>query len=453
MKLQTFRMSILGTAVVGVLFLGLSAVPAAAQTPFACNGEAYIIQGSPAKLSLVDQSTVPFTFNDLFTFPAGNELNSLAVRRTDGLIYAWRNTGGTVGLVTIDAADVITDLGRPDWDLDGDGIPASVDGDEADFDGGAAGLNAQTFNTGDISTDGSLYYINLNGVGSLYTIDLTPLDSANPPLVKNVATIAGGTGLVKDFAYSTVDGMLYGGDETDGQLVKVDPVTGARTDFATVPALPSGGVFGGAWFDTGGTLFLYRNNGAIYPVDVVGLTSGAPTTGPGSGLNDGAACTQDIIAAAKEMATTMVGDQYSITYTFENLSGTLDISELSALDDLVAVFGTAGVNWNFVGITSTPVALANPTYNGSSDIQLVQQTPKQSLFAGTSVSITVTIQVTTTALFCNQIEVTGRNTAGVLFGDVSTDGTDPDPNGDGNPSEREQACITTPVELIHFEID
>ncbi|MEE8525837.1 MAG: hypothetical protein V3T72_18025, partial [Thermoanaerobaculia bacterium] len=86
----------------------------------------------------------------------------------------------------------------------------------------------------------------------------------------------------------------------------LDPVTGVRTDVAVegcmpfgpdcaATGLPSGTAYGGAWFDSTGRLFLYRNSGAIYEIDLDGGGPGVPRvvrtqTGPSSSRNDGAAC-------------------------------------------------------------------------------------------------------------------------------------------------------------------
>jgi hypothetical protein len=87
--------------------------------------------------------------------------------------------------------------------------------------------------------------------------------------------------------------LLYGGDSSDGQLAILDPATGVRTDF-NVAGLPASVAFGGSWFNAAGELFIYRNNGEIYEIDLAGPTVVGTQSGPSSGFNDGAACVPDV---------------------------------------------------------------------------------------------------------------------------------------------------------------
>ena len=58
--------------------------------------------------------------------------------------------------------------------------------------------------------------------------------------------------------------------------------------------------------------------------------------------------------------------------------------------------------------------------------------------------------------FCNAVTLTGETSSGLAYGDVSTDGTNPDPDGDDSPDERVLTCFSTadvPVELMTFAIE
>ncbi len=409
------------TAIITILLTGcLLAELAESQDPFACTGEPFIISDPSAQLTQVDQTTDPFGFNDIGG-PAGFEVNNLGFRRSDGLLYAVRLTaGGNMGLLQIDRDGDIFSLGSPA------GLPTSL-----------------RFAAGDVTPDSTTMYLNTAGAGTLYIVDLGAFTQSS-------IAISGDTGIVFDWAVSPIDGLLYGGDQTGGQLARLDPATGIRTDSAVGGGgIPSGTAYGGAWFNAAGTLFLYRNSGEIYEIDLSGPTLlDTQTGGPSSSNNDGAACIQDVIGVAKQMSSTSDGlpEMVTITYVFENLSLTDDLFSLSAIEDLVAVFGTQGVDWTFTSISSVPVSFANTNFDGHTDTELFNQLPTQDLLAGSLATLTVTLEIfnldnLVDGRFCNQVLATALTGGGTLFGDLSTDGTDPDPDGDGIPDERELACL------------
>ncbi len=77
----------------------------------------------------------------------------------------------------------------------------------------------------------------------------------------------------------------------EGQLARLDPATGQRTDQA-IPGLPAGKGYGAAWFNAAGRLVLYWNAGEVFEIAV----SETPTivdSYPESACkrNDGASCT------------------------------------------------------------------------------------------------------------------------------------------------------------------
>ncbi|MEE8526246.1 MAG: hypothetical protein V3T72_20095, partial [Thermoanaerobaculia bacterium] len=235
-----------------------------ALVPFPCSGDAYIVQDQNAQLTLIDQSVSPFVFIPIGG-PTGRELNNLGFREPDGLMYAVElsnSPNGNLQIVQIDATGTVIGLGRPA------GLPTGP-----------------RFDAGDVSVDGSTMYITTVNQ-ALYKVSLSAVPSLPPVSSVN---ITGARGNVFDWAASPIDGMLYGGDSTNGQLAILDPVTGLRTDVA-LAGFPSGTAYGGAWFDANGILFLYRNNGEIYEIDLAGPTILSVQIGPGSTRNDGAAC-------------------------------------------------------------------------------------------------------------------------------------------------------------------
>ena len=443
---------------------------AAAQTPFACTGEAFIVQdsataGIDGQLTQIDQSVSPFDF-----MPVGGpqvEYNNIGFNAIDGFIYGLELTStGNNGVIQVDSTGTITNLMAVTGTCSGGGsFPSSP-------------ASAARFDAGDVSDDGTMLFTNAGGTGRLWILDIT----TDPPSVVDCPTIFGGSGRVNDWAYNPADGNLYGGDRDGLQVARLDldgflaapGLTIARTDFSIIGAIDGTGAFGGAWFNALGSLFLYRNgdanpsSGRIF--EITDVTGGAPTmivadtqSGAASSRNDGAACAQDAVGAAKSMSTSDGMDvpaTITIDYVFENFATSAPLTDLSALDDLVPIFGTHGVDWTFGSISSVPASLANPAYNGHAATELFNQAPTQSLVALGSGSISVAITLLTTDgdtdmddEFCNQIALTGL-LSGVPFGDTSTDGLDPDPNMDGVPDERDLACITQlPVELQSFSIE
>jgi hypothetical protein len=140
---------------------------------------------------------------------------------------------------------------------------------------------------GDVHPDGTKMYIstqyqNNTGDGALYIVDLTQ----NPASV-TMQTIPARD--VADWAAHpterSADGqhaILYAGTRSylDGVILRLDPQTGTIT---VVPGsgaivLPGGVVnnalqaYGGAWFNAVGDLFLYRNEGTVYQIDLSSCT-------------------------------------------------------------------------------------------------------------------------------------------------------------------------------------
>ncbi len=176
-----------------------------------------------------------------------------------------------------------------------------------------------------------------------------------------------------------------------------------------------------------------------------------------------AACVFPRVGAAKLMTPqdASLPATIQIDYNFENFGGETMLG-LSAIDDLSTVFGVHGVDWTFTSISSAPVALANPAFNGSGDTQLINQAPSQSLGIASTASITVNIELLTIAAadindqFCNQITVTGRDSLGASYQDLSASGLDPDANGDANPDEAALSCFdqtSVPVTLQSFSLE
>lgn len=256
-------------AAVGILTLHVAA-GAAAQTPFTCTGvQAYAMQDADTRIFEVGDG---LGFTEVC--PAlGTEINNICYRSVDGLLYAVDLTPtGNQGIVQIDANCTVTPLPLT-------GLPTD-----------------RRFDAGDCLPDGGKMYVNIAGLKELYLVDL----------VNSMATaipMTGATGHVHDWAYNPADGKLYGGDNSHGQLAILEllpdpdnPTSAVRTDVA-LAGLPSGngpaGAYGGAWFNASlDRLFLHRNLGEVYEIDLGGPTVVAvhPNV-PDSSRNDSAPCT------------------------------------------------------------------------------------------------------------------------------------------------------------------
>ncbi|MEM9593592.1 MAG: hypothetical protein AAGD06_04990 [Acidobacteriota bacterium] len=176
-----------------------------------------------------------------------------------------------------------------------------------------------------------------------------------------------------------------------------------------------------------------------------------------------AACLYPVVGAAKQMTPldSALPATVEITYTLENFGGDTALG-LAAVDDLAAVFGTPGVDWTFTSIASVPASLANPAFDGSTVTELINQAPVQDLGPAALGSVTVVIEMLTVNAanldgeFCNQITVTGTDSLGAAYQDLSAAGLDPDANGDADPAEAEESCFdqsAVPVLLQSFSVD
>lgn len=273
-----------------VSFVLITAGAALAQpTPISCIGtstQAYGVQDTSA-----DFYTIPgnLNFTSLCSPSSGEELNNLCYRSADGLFYAVELTSsGNNGIVTIDAdCDVSSPL-----TLSGTTLPSNI-----------------RFDAGDCLPDGSKMFINVAGDRTeFYVVDLDSLTVTK----LSTSSMTWDDGAVNDWTYNPTDGKLYGGDREDGELAAVElspdpfsPTSATRSDTEMVMSsddLPSStsssDAYGGAWFNAAkNRLFLHRNSGEVYEIDVsepsieATYTDTTPSPNiPSSSRNDSAPC-------------------------------------------------------------------------------------------------------------------------------------------------------------------
>jgi hypothetical protein len=256
--------------------------------PFECTGDAYTVRTSHAELFRIDQSVMPFVFDQMGPalqgpFGTGGALidiqaNNLGYDTIENILWAVAmpvSGNFNYGLIKIDSTGKVFPV--------------------------ASALPRNTrYLAGDVSTDGMFLYINNYGTSAnMQVVDLDTAIVTQLPLI-------GGPVNVGDWAYNPIDGKLYGAvglgatNTTGATVHRLDPDTGVISLVGAPPGLPlaSGGdaqYYGGAWFNEFGRLFLYRNSDYIYEIDlsVPEIVEEFPGDAGSSQLNDAAACSAE----------------------------------------------------------------------------------------------------------------------------------------------------------------
>ncbi|WP_363799791.1 hypothetical protein ABU614_06490 [Lysobacter firmicutimachus] len=210
---------------------------------------------TPTTLYQIDTNANPLTFNPIAT--ASSTYNAVGYNPADNYQY---------GLITNPAGNTLVRIGA-----DGSAQPL----------GTVTGLPSAVYITGAFGTAGNILYVKNNVAAgtTMYAIDVTTLTATAIPL-SVAANIA-------DWAW--VGGLLYSVTNA-GQLVSVNPGTGAVTNIGAPNGLPAG--FFGAIYGAPNGLYGSGNNppSGFYKFD---LTTGAATLisgAPGSQANDGSNC-------------------------------------------------------------------------------------------------------------------------------------------------------------------
>ena len=192
-------------------------------------------------------------------------------------------------------------------------------------------------------------------------------------------------------------------------------------------------------------------NGELTEMNLTGGTNPHPTTlAVSQGYRDAdfGYTPPPVLGAAKfaGVVTNPGKGTYSVTYSFviENL-GLVTASGVQATDNMLATFPDP-LTFSVEAISATGLT-ANTNYDGLADTNLL--TGVDSLGAGEVATIELTIHFQPASQlgpFMNQATVTGNGPDGTPTEDPSDNGSDPDPNGDGNPNEPGEND-PTPVEV------
>lgn len=331
-----------GSAPLGTRQLGLAAQPAFPS----CGPAMYMSQGlnstTNTSLYLVDTTAKPaFALNLLGT--GSVPYNALGFNPADLYMYA-------IGIGTRNLYRVGSD-GSTQLVGAITGLPTPASGD--------------SYNAGEIGTDGFMYVMSQGAVSTIYKINLTTNTATALNLSKTV------TGA--DLAW--LNGKLYtvnSGTGGDGSVSAIDPTTGTVTTLPTKnPALVGsnvGGLFGSSASGSApAILYGYSNSGKFYEFD---LNTGAATflsNAPAVNSSDGAHCASAAVVLSADVLVTKTNtpnqgpndlpdDTYipgtTVTYTIvvTNQSAT-NLVNIDVSDPLPAGIGANGTSW-----TCTPSA-------------------------------------------------------------------------------------------------
>ncbi|NBC07142.1 MAG: DUF11 domain-containing protein, partial [Bacteroidetes bacterium] len=152
------------------------------------------------------------------------------------------------------------------------------------------------------------------------------------------------------------------------------------------------------------------------------------------------------LGAAKRVTNITNNGDGTYTVGFEvklENSGDVDLSGVQAAEDLAATFAAAQA-WTVQSLTSEEFTV-NTDFDGDADINLLSGTDQ--LLAGNEGAIYIEVLLTPGSMLTgyeNSVTASGASPSGDAITDVSTDGAEPDADGDGSPADD---MAITPVDL------
>jgi len=156
--------------------------------------------------------------------------------------------------------------------------------------------------------------------------------------------------------------------------------------------------------------------------------------------------------------TLISGSNYDLSYRLI-VSNTGDTAlDNTQVDDKLATTFASAEAWTMEGVTvSTGDCTASTTFNGDSDTGLLSGSDTLAIGASCTIDVKVTVDVgTADGNFENTAKATGEGPDGTPVSDVSQDGADADPNGDGDatddnvPTKVLVKGVTPPPPLLAF---
>ncbi len=286
-----------------LLTLTASAGVTAAQPFESCPAKAFLIQDTVPRLFGVDLATgyVALLADDLGTT---DRLNGAGFSYADAYIYGWSYEHRTLAR-----------LGS-DFQLE----PLTL----------SPSLNDNYF-VGDMTTDGSAYYIYKKGTGGSHGLWKISLDEGSIDYLQPQRIVTG-TQLqlsIYDMAFHPGNGLLYS-VTSKGGLAIIDSATGERT---LKKNIAESGTYGAVYFDVDEFLYISRNtDGKIFQIDVNSETPTATpyALGPNSRNNDGARCALAPVIST-EVSTIDFGDAPDSYGTSASANGARHNTEGSTL--------------------------------------------------------------------------------------------------------------------------
>lgn len=249
----------------------------ACRKPFNCPTSAYLFQGNPTGVYEVDLASGNFTTVATNILP-GKKMNAFGYNIKDG--YFWANPRGN------DDGDKIA---RVDSNFNVERF--TIDG-----------LPTLGYFVGDVDSAGIYHLYNSGNGGTLTKVDVNPYSET---YLEVVEVLNVNLGSIHDFAFNPIDNQLYTVRQNSNKLLKVNPATGAVTDFGAIPAMAGiNSAFGAVYFANDGSFYVSTNqDGIIYKIDSTHLITNNATIqsaifayGPASSVNDGAMCTAATVA-------------------------------------------------------------------------------------------------------------------------------------------------------------
>jgi gliding motility-associated-like protein len=283
----------------------------AAQTPFICEGDFYLVL-APNNVSTayeveIDPNTNNVLFNPLSGGDAGVLINSIGFRSSDNFIYGINTQSNNL------------------YQLDATGAANFIT---------ALSLNSTLgYPSGDITPDGSTLVLLGNtggGIGVSRELAFVNLESGNYEV--NSVSLTGNSVVCFDIAFDPTDGQLYGFDATGNRLILFNTVSGnVSTPF---PASGNSDSMGSLFFDAFGNLFGYGSPSGTATADQNTLFSLnkntgeviVESTGPLAQRTDGCSCPYTI-ELSKFVETPQAVPCTVVEYVFEfaNSSGQTQI--------------------------------------------------------------------------------------------------------------------------------
>ena len=392
--------------------------------PFVCDGKVYMTNATsssaPTFLYEINREVTPYTQTNLYTGSAyPSTLNGLGYNPVDNYLYALKrdlNTStNTTTILRLDTsgATVLANAGGTGANVIFPGLQngqRQVQAGTFDRDG-----NYYVAMTDTTSTSNAPLF-RIKGVNTNGPVTVTPIPTHADP-----APLAGFTStssaLVGDFAVSPAESttdsvVIYGMHSRDltghyrlYRYVINDangPNPTASLSYMTT-TLSVSGTTGSVFFDSTGTLYVYRNGGEFYRIDHHTGDALAISDGPTVTVSDGAVCAFNAEKVDVVKSTTgpvqIDATTFTVPYTviIGNTSKTDLLPKIQVSENLLATFNTNSPTVTLQtgpSVTATPTTASctlNTSFNGTTDYRLLSG--NDDLQPGENCTITFTARV------------------------------------------------------------